>query len=57
MKVGDFVEVDYVGRMKDSGQVFDLTKEDVAKKEDVYNRRQLNIGSPLVLFIKEFLLI
>lgn len=37
MKVGTFVEVDYVGRIKDSGQVFDLTKEDVAKKESVYN--------------------
>jgi len=37
MKTGDFVEVDYVGRMKDTGEIFDLTKEDVAKKENVYN--------------------
>ncbi len=37
MKPGDFVEVDYVGRVKETGEVFDLTKEDVAKKENVYN--------------------
>jgi len=37
MKVGDFVEVDYVGRIKDTGDIFDLTKEEIAKKENVYN--------------------
>jgi len=37
MKQGDFVEVDYIGRIKDSGEIFDLTKEEIAKKENVYN--------------------
>jgi len=37
MKSGDFVYVDYVGRIKDSGQIFDLTREEVAKKEGVEN--------------------
>jgi peptidylprolyl isomerase/FKBP-type peptidyl-prolyl cis-trans isomerase SlyD len=37
MNSGDFVYVDYVGRVKGSGEIFDLTKEDVAKKENVYN--------------------
>lgn len=37
MKVGDFVEVDYVGMVKESGEVFDLTKEEIAKKEGVYS--------------------
>ena len=37
MKPGDFVEVDYVGKVKESGDIFDLTKEDVAKKKNVYN--------------------
>lgn len=37
MKIGDFVEVDYVGRIKDTGEVFDLTKEDVAKSENIFN--------------------
>ena len=38
MKVGDFVEVDYVGRVKDSDEIFDLTREDVAKKENIFNK-------------------
>jgi len=37
MKDGDFVQVDYVGRVKGTNDIFDLTKEDVAKKENVYN--------------------
>lgn len=37
MKPGDFVEVDYVGKIRDSGEIFDLTKEEVAKKEGVHN--------------------
>lgn len=37
MQAGDFVYIDYVGRVKDTGEIFDLTKEDVAKKEGVYN--------------------
>lgn len=37
MKDGDFVSVDYVGRVKGTNEIFDLTMEDVAKKEDAYN--------------------
>lgn len=37
MKVGDFVEIDYVGRIKNTGEIFDITREGVAKKENVYN--------------------
>ena len=37
MKDGDFVQVDYVGRIKGTNEIFDLTNEDVAKKENVYN--------------------
>lgn len=36
MNSGDFVYIDYIGRVKDSGEIFDLTKEDVAKKEGIY---------------------
>jgi FKBP-type peptidyl-prolyl cis-trans isomerase 2 len=39
MKSGDFLLVDYVGRIKDSGEIFDLTKEDVAKKENIFNEK------------------
>ena len=37
MKPGDFVEVDYVGKIQKTGKIFDLTLEDVAKEENVYN--------------------
>jgi len=49
MKPGDFVEVDYTGRIKDSGEIFDLTKEDIAKKENVY--RPDVLYGPVVLIV------
>jgi len=39
MKTGDFVYIDYVGRIKDTGEIFDLTKEDVAREEGIYDPR------------------
>jgi len=39
MKTGDFVSIDYVGRVKESGEIFDVTMEDVAKREKVYNSK------------------
>ena len=33
---GDFILVDYVGRVKETGEVFDTTLEDVAKSEGLY---------------------
>lgn len=38
IKKGDFVELDFVGRIKATGQIFDLTMEDVAKKEGLQSR-------------------
>lgn len=37
MKSGDFVSIDYVGKVKETGEIFDVTIEDVAKKENVFN--------------------
>jgi FKBP-type peptidyl-prolyl cis-trans isomerase 2 len=37
MKSGDFVAIDYVGRVKDTGEVFDVTTESAARRENVYN--------------------
>jgi len=39
MKSGDFVYIDYVARIKDTGEIFDVTNEDVAKKEGVFNEK------------------
>lgn len=32
-KEKDFIEIDYIGRIKENNQIFDLTYEDIAKKE------------------------
>ena len=37
MKTGDFVSIDYTGRVKESGEIFDVTVEETAKRENVYN--------------------
>ena len=39
MQKGDFVKIDYVGRVKETGEIFDLTKEDIAKKEKILDSR------------------
>lgn len=39
MNEGDFVSIDYIGRVKGTGEVFDLTMEDVAKKEKIFNNK------------------
>ena len=36
MKDGDFVYIDYVGKVKDSGEIFDITNEQSARKEDAW---------------------
>ncbi|MEK6907609.1 MAG: FKBP-type peptidyl-prolyl cis-trans isomerase [Nanoarchaeota archaeon] len=38
LKKGDFIEVNYIGRTKDDNKVFDLTKEEDAKKENIYHK-------------------
>ena len=37
MKKNDFVEIDYVGKIKKTGDVFDLTNEKKAKELNIYN--------------------
>ncbi|MBI2671612.1 peptidylprolyl isomerase [Candidatus Woesearchaeota archaeon] len=37
IKKGEFIEVDFVGRIKDTNEIFDLTKEDTAKENNIYN--------------------
>lgn len=38
---GDFIIIDYVAKVKETGEVFDTTKEDVAKKEHLYKEGEL----------------
>lgn len=37
MKNGDFVEIHYVGKIKETGKIFDVTDETIAKKANIYN--------------------
>src|SRR3989344_5225405 len=37
IKKGDFIELDYTARIKLNNQIFDLTSEDVAKKNNIFN--------------------
>ena len=39
-KKGDFIEIDFVGRVKDSNKIFDLTLEKVAKENNIHNPKQ-----------------
>jgi peptidylprolyl isomerase len=38
---GDFILIDYVAKVKETGEVFDTTKEDVAKKERLYKEGEI----------------
>jgi peptidylprolyl isomerase len=38
---GDFIIIDYVAKVKETGEIFDTTKEDVAKKEHLYKESKL----------------
>jgi len=40
MKIGDFVLLDFVGRIAATNEIFDLTDEVLAKRENVYNKEQ-----------------
>lgn len=37
MKKGDFVTIEYIGKIEESGELFDTTKEDVAEKKNALN--------------------
>jgi len=37
MKKKDFVEIEYTGRLQETGQVFDTTDEKIAKESETYN--------------------
>lgn len=54
MQKGDFVKISYVGRLE-TGEVFDLTDADVAKKEGIYNPK-IRYGDLPVIIDANFLL-
>lgn len=48
MKKGDVVRIEYVGRLE-SGEIFDLTSEELAKKEKIFNHRTKYGSVPVVI--------
>ncbi len=51
IKKHDFVELEYVGRIKDTDHIFDLTSEELAKEKNLYNPN-LKYG-PVVICVGE----
>jgi FKBP-type peptidyl-prolyl cis-trans isomerase 2 len=55
LQKGDFILIDYVAKVKETGEVFDTTIEEVAKKEhlykegDIYEPKLVAIGEGWVL--------
>ena len=39
LKKGDFIEIEYTGKVKETGEIFDLTSEKEAKKHNLYNEK------------------
>ena len=52
---GDFIELDFVGRVKSTNKIFDLTDEEIAKKEKIY--REDYSYKPISICIGEKLVI
>ncbi len=50
IKKGDFVEFDFIGRIKSTNTVFDLTLKDIAEKEGLDSKREFK---PLIARIGE----
>ena len=49
MKEGDFIRIDYVGRISESGEIFDLTKESIAKEKGIYNPKFKYGSVPVII--------
>jgi peptidylprolyl isomerase len=55
LQKGDFIIIDYVAKVKETGEIFDTTNEEVAKKEhlykegDIYEPKLVVIGEAWVL--------
>jgi len=48
---GDFILIDYIAKVKETGEVFDTTMEDIAKKEHLYKEGE--IYEPKLIVIGE----
>lgn len=49
MKDGDFVEIEFTGRVKDTDEVFDTTSEEIAKLAGTYNQKTNYGPIPIII--------
>lgn len=55
MNSGDFVLVDYIGKVKDSGEIFDITNAEAAKKDKIF-KENFKYGPVPIIIDSEFIL-
>jgi len=55
LKKHDFIEVDYTGKIKESGEVFDTTNIEVAKKNQIFEAER--VTGPVVICLGEGLIL
>jgi len=48
MQKGDFIRINYIAKLE-SGEIFDLTYEDIAKKENIFNPKVIYKPIPIVI--------
>ena len=48
MEKGDFIRIAYVGRLE-SGEILDLTDEELAKKEGIFNKKARYVPIPVII--------
>src|SRR3989344_6672949 len=46
-KLGDFIEIDYIGKIKEENIIFDLTDENTAKQNNLYHEG--HVYKPIVI--------
>ena len=49
LQKGDFVRIDYIGKIKESGKVFDTTMEEIAKEHGIYDEKIDFKPAPIVV--------
>ena len=55
MKNGDFAEIEYIGKIKQSGDIFDLTDENVAKENGLFNPKMTYGPITIIVGAKQIL--
>ena len=49
MKKGDLIRLEYTGKIKETGEIFDTTSEEIAKREDIYNQNARYGPVPIIV--------